>query len=252
MKTLWDDYFFVTLSILLFIIFLVVADGPYAAPGGEGDNTGCNGQGNPNSPCAPAPNPPTLPPGKDKRQIDLDVTVNNTQPSATSNSTAQGGSSNAQSSSSSNSTSYSASHSSVVGQQTQEQNNQIAVSPEQTTNVDVNFPRNEYPSAGAADVYAAVCTSSASGQLKGGGIAIANGDPLCDQLKVAMLYYQLAMLEDKLGNFEKAMEYYELAHNAMSEAQTLLDATDEMALVDRFAGYAIRPLAILGALVWLL
>lgn len=226
----------------LILLFMCYADGPRAEPGGEGTNTGCNGTGNPNSPCAPAPNPPVLVPGNTTIIID----------GGSNNASSQGGNANAESTS--NSSSISGSHSSAVahGEQSQSQTTEIQQGATATSGTSISFSGGEYPSAGAADVYAAVCTNGASGQTRGGGFAIGNGDPLCDQLKVAVLYYKLAKLEDELGNFEQALEYYELAHNAVSEAQTLLDATDEVALIDRFAGYLVRPMALLGALIWLL
>ena len=40
------------LIILVAVFGLIVTTTPVFATGGEGDNTGCNGKGNPNSPCA--------------------------------------------------------------------------------------------------------------------------------------------------------------------------------------------------------
>ena len=41
------------ISCLLFFFCLLSASSSYAEPGGEGGNTNCQGQGNPNSPCEP-------------------------------------------------------------------------------------------------------------------------------------------------------------------------------------------------------
>jgi len=51
-------------SVSLLVAALLIAAAAHATPGGEGGNTGCNGQGNPNSPCAGTPaTPPILIPG---------------------------------------------------------------------------------------------------------------------------------------------------------------------------------------------
>ncbi len=51
---------------------------------------------------------------------------------------------------------------------------------------------------------------------------------------------------------DKAIEYYQLWHESIDDATLLMDKTEEAGLVDKFAGYLARPMAIIGALVWLL
>jgi hypothetical protein len=127
----------------------------------------------------------------------------------------------------------------------------------------------------AATVYAQVCQSGGSAQAKAGGFSVVNSEPLCEHLKMAAvmreayvweLHNGSAVCQDmmdgtKVGTGdeysdtcfnEKAVKYYNSYHEHMKDAMLLMDKTEEAGLVDKFAGYMVRPMALIGALIWLL
>jgi len=61
---------------ILLALALTTASAAYATPGGEGNNTNCNGVGNANSPCNPS-NPIVGDTNNNKVKIDFDATVVN-------------------------------------------------------------------------------------------------------------------------------------------------------------------------------
>lgn len=127
----------------------------------------------------------------------------------------------------------------------------------------------------AATVYAQVCQSGGSAQAKAGGISVVNSEPLCEHLKMAAVMREAYMFEmshgketcqdfmagESIGTGDeftdtcfnsKAQVYYEAYHESMSDAMLLIDKTEEAGLIDKFSGYMVRPMALIGALIWLL
>jgi hypothetical protein len=108
------------------------------------------------------------------------------------------------------------------------------------------------PASSAAAVYAQVCQTGGSAQGRAGGISVVNSDVLCDHLKMASFYQAIAEYEKELGNNDKAFEYYAWYHHHVEDAETLMKSTEKVGLVDRLAGYLIRPMTLIGVLIWLL
>lgn len=127
----------------------------------------------------------------------------------------------------------------------------------------------------AASVYSQVCQNGGSAQAKAGGFAIQNQDVVCEHLKVAAVMREAYMWELKYGSAncvatmegpemdngtqysdvcfnEKAMEYYKGYHEHMTEALQAMEAYEEVGLLDKMAGALIRPMALIGALIWLI
>lgn len=127
----------------------------------------------------------------------------------------------------------------------------------------------------AASVYAQVCQSGGSAQAKAGGLSVVNAEPLCEHLKMAAVMREAYQYELKYGSVscvesmkgpkmdngtvytdvcfnEKAKKYYDSYHEHMADAMLLMDKTEEAGLIDKFSGYMVRPMALIGALIWLI
>jgi hypothetical protein len=50
----------------------------------------------------------------------------------------------------------------------------------------------------------------------------------------------------------RAEKFYGLYIEHMDDAELLSDKTEEAGLIDKFSGYLVRPMALLGALIWLI
>ena len=131
-------------------------------------------------------------------------------------------------------------------------------------------------SARAANVYTAVCQNGGSAQGVMGGFGVTNQDVVCEHLKIASFMREAYVWELEYGHSaqcagpmdidhkyneaewadtcfsDKAMEYYKAYHEHMTEAIQAMEAYEEAGLMDKIAGALVRPLALIGALVWLI
>ena len=135
--------------------------------------------------------------------------------------------------------------------------------------------RNEYDYKvnTAASLFTQVCQNGMSGQGSDFGFSIVNSDAFCDNLQLAdvmreafhweMQYGTVQCADDMSHTWvdnqyedhcvsERAIRYYEKMHYHLEEAMDLVESTEEVALVDRFTSFMARPIAIIGALIWLL
>lgn len=240
----------------LALALVMGATGAMAERGGEGDNTNCNGRGNPNSPCVP-----------DTRTPPDDPTTQTVGALSTSSSA----DANANADSASNALAAGGDASASSGGNTQGVNIQGGDS---SYTYDYNY---DVAAASAAHVYAMTCTTGGSAQAKAGGFSIANSDVLCDHLKMASFYQQAHLWELEhavevcaepmsIDMPEKGMPYMDtcfvdttqadkylaLYHESIADATLLMDKSEEAGLIDKTAGYLVRPLALIGALIWLL
>ena len=125
--------------------------------------------------------------------------------------------------------------------------------------------------ASAASVYSQVCQLGGSAQGIVGGFSISNADVLCDHLKVASAMqaayeYELrtchcvgictleeaSVAQECTGNDAMADVYLAAYHDNMSSAVSIMEGTHHVGLMDKIAGALVRPLALLGVLIWLL
>ena len=134
----------------------------------------------------------------------------------------------------------------------------------------------------AATVYTAACQNGGSAQGVEGGFGITNQDILCEHLKVAMIMREayeyemenwIPVEEDckviEIGQqtpegevvvetqrvcaiSEQAQKYLDAYHESMESAINIVEGTEAVGTLDKFFGYMARPLAIIGALVWLI
>jgi len=136
--------------------------------------------------------------------------------------------------------------------------------------------KNERSASSAASVYAQVCQSGGSVQGQAGGFSIVNAEPMCEHLKLAAVYQELYLWEIENGQYvcqeamsgdavkgmaathsdlcvnPRAEKFYGLYIEHMDDAELLSDKTEEAGLIDKFSGYLVRPMALLGALIWLI
>lgn len=133
----------------------------------------------------------------------------------------------------------------------------------------------EDSAARAASVYTAVCENGGSAQAKAGGFAIVNQDVVCEHLKIAAFMREAYMWEMNYGSAncqatmdgkpigtgdvysdtcmsEKAVEYYKAYHEHLTEAIQAMEMYEEVGLMDKIAGALVRPMALIGALIWLI
>lgn len=132
---------------------------------------------------------------------------------------------------------------------------------------------NEEAAASAASVYANVCQNAGSAQTQQGGFAVVNQDVICEHLKLAAVMREAYVWEMNHGQAscsepttmskdngmlvevcmsDAAMTYYKAYHNHLNKALVTMDQTEEVGTMDKFFGALIRPLGVIGALVWLL
>jgi len=219
--------------------------------GGEGNNTGCNGQGNPNSPCqssgggggagghggsggaggqggAGGSGGSALQ-GQVQGQIQAQgqIGINRNRNDVSSNSNASAGSSSA-SRSNSNSVSNATGGAAVSGGNTQD----VTVDASDKGVYSYHY-ENDYAASSAASVYGDVCTGGMSGQVEEGGFAVTNPNAFCNYMAAAMIYrdaFEWEMTynvsEDCMDpmegvGFESAEQYYDYCANP--KAKELLE-----------------------------
>jgi hypothetical protein len=111
---------------------------------------------------------------------------------------------------------------------------------------------HDYPVSTAASLFTQVCQQGVSGQADDWGASAVFSDPLCDEIKVAQFYWIAHINEHEHGNDKQAAEFKEMYVAQMSDIQKMMDATDELGIIDRIAGFLIKPLGVIGLLVFLL
>ena len=307
-------------SIYAIAIALVLGTtGALATPGGEGNNTGCNGVGNPNSPCegqgGNGGNGGNGGSGGSggaggSSEVTNEITNTNTanaaaSAGAVSNSStvinlgdtpisvsmdgptgqsAGGSSSSAQGGDGGDSTAHAAGgaggdSSSVasVGDSTSQSGDSVSKAnsggnKQALTIVDDSVYTYQYnyedSAASAASVYSQVCMNGGSGQTRAAGFSVNNQDVVCEHLKIASVMREAFIFEIQYGDksdcfvdrggmtnckvSEKAVEYNKAYHEHLTEAIQAMEAYEEVGLMDKMAGALIRPMALIGALIWLI
>ena len=147
-----------------------------------------------------------------------------------------------------------------------------AVSISDNSSYSVNY---EEAAARAATVYSEVCMNGGSAQMQAGGFGVNNQDVVCEHLKVAAVMREAYQWEMQHGSAvcqpimsgqevgvgdvysdtcmsEKAIFYYKAYSEHMVEALQAMEAYEEAGLMDKIAGALVRPLALIGALIWLI
>ena len=117
---------------------------------------------------------------------------------------------------------------------------------------EIEYEGDEYPVSTAASLFTQVCQQGVSGQGADWGASAVFSDPLCDEIKVAQFYWIAHINEHTHGNEEQAAEFKEMYVAQMDDIQKMMDATDELGILDRMAGFLIKPLGVIGLLVFLL
>jgi hypothetical protein len=141
-----------------------------------------------------------------------------------------------------------------------------------TDNSVLIYEGSEVASASAASVFAGYCQTGASAQMQSGGFSVVNPEAFCNNIRMAGVYQEAYLWEMSHGKAqcaeeadgvwvddqyqdvcvnEAASEYYAQYTYHLQEAHELLAKTEDIALVDAWAGYLIRPLAILALLILL-
>ena len=129
---------------------------------------------------------------------------------------------------------------------------------------------NDYPSAQAATVFAGYCQGGMSGQLEEGGFTVINNDQFCDYIRLAAVMREAYEWEMQHGSAhcadtmsvqhsdkeyadlcinEKAMEHLEKYRWNLNQAYLLVRKTKHTALLDRWGGQLIRPVALILAMI---
>jgi hypothetical protein len=138
-----------------------------------------------------------------------------------------------------------------------------------TDNSQYSYRESEQTAASAASVFAGYCQSGASGQLGAGGFSVVNPEAFCNNVRLAGVYQEAYMWELEHGKItcadeasgewldnqyadtcvnEQAATYYKLYTYHLDSAHELLESTETVAKVDAFAGYLIRPAALIALL----
>lgn len=140
-----------------------------------------------------------------------------------------------------------------------------------TTDIAINT-KYDATAASAATVFAGYCQTGGSAQMDSGGFSVINTDAFCNHVKAAMTFrdaYEYEMINGSVvcaedasivhtqGQFadmcinEQAQTYLSLYHDNMIDAGKLVENTEKVGMVDTFAGYLVRPIAILALLILL-
>jgi len=110
----------------------------------------------------------------------------------------------------------------------------------------------EFPAASAATVFAGYCQSGASAQGIEGGFSIVNPEAFCNHIRMAAVAKEAYMFAEQTGNKKAASAFYDMYIDNLEDANGLLENTEDVSQLDTFFGYLVRPLAVIGALVFLL
>ena len=116
----------------------------------------------------------------------------------------------------------------------------------------IEYEGDEYPVSTAASLFTQVCQQGVSGQGDDWGASAVFSDPLCDEIKVAQLYWIAHINEHTHGNEEQAAEFKEMYVAQMSDIQKMMDATDELGILDRISGFLIKPVGLAALLIFLI
>ena len=125
----------------------------------------------------------------------------------------------------------------------------VDASDQSVTDISYN---NDYPVSTAASLFTQVCQQGVSGQSDDWGASAVFSDPLCDEIKVAQFYWIAHLNEHEHGNVEQADKFKAMYVAQMESIETMMDVTDELGIVDRIAGFLLKPTAIIALLVFLL
>jgi hypothetical protein len=125
----------------------------------------------------------------------------------------------------------------------------VDASDQSVTDISYN---TDYPVSTAAALFTQVCQQGVSGQSDDWGASAVFSDPLCDEIKVAQFYWIAHINEHKHGNDEQAAEFKEKYVAQMESIETMMDVTGELGILDRIAGFLLKPMAVIGLLVFLL
>lgn len=125
----------------------------------------------------------------------------------------------------------------------------VDASDQSVTDVSYN---TDYPVSTAASLFTQVCQQGVSGQGKDWGASAVFSDPLCDEIKVAQFYWIAHINEHEHGNEEQAADFKEKYVAQMEDIEKMMDATDELGIVDRASGFLLKPLGVIALLVFLL
>jgi hypothetical protein len=150
------------------------------------------------------------------------------------------------------------------------QGGDVANTDNSVTNTDNS---NNYDEAAhsAASVFAGYCQSGASAQISGGGFSVVNTDAFCEMIRLKDEMWEdaqrekcsvpicegictdkIATVELRCGEGSNYALYMERYHWASNESFLLIERTKEVALFDRFVGYLMKGLAIVGGAIILL
>jgi hypothetical protein len=138
-----------------------------------------------------------------------------------------------------------------------------------TDNSVLIYEDEQAASASAASVFAGYCQTGASGQIAAGGFSVVNPEAFCNNVRMAAVYQEAYAWELRHGSIqcaseasgewvddqladacvnEQAVAYYKLYTYHLDAAHDVLTSTDGVAKVDAWAGYLIRPAALIALL----
>ncbi len=81
---------------------------------------------------------------------------------------------------------------------------------------------------------------------------IEHGQYVCAEPMSGEAVEGMAATHSDLCMNPRAKKFYNLYIEHMDDAELLSDKTEEAGLIDKFSGYMIRPMALIGALIWLI
>lgn len=131
----------------------------------------------------------------------------------------------------------------------------------------VNFER---AASTAASVFAQVCQQGASGQVESGGFSIVNAEQFCNRMRAADAYQRAYLFEMQHGSAhcaemmsiqhakdehadtcmnERAIEFYNLYHENLLEANALLDNRKWTSFIGNFFADLVIPIAVIAFLL---
>tara|TARA_R110002012_G_scaffold109182_1_gene252798 strand:+ start:3175 stop:3765 length:591 start_codon:yes stop_codon:yes gene_type:complete len=110
---------------------------------------------------------------------------------------------------------------------------------------------HEAAASSAAAVHGGFCQTGASGQITGGGFAVANGDQFCEYLRMADRAL-LAAQQAKADGDTEMYEYYMMVyHDNMDDADSLVQSTAWSGWFSRVVGHMTPFFAVAGLLILL-
>jgi hypothetical protein len=144
------------------------------------------------------------------------------------------------------------------------------VSGDSTNEITIGGDNHEMVANSAASIFAGYCQTGSSGQIDKGGFSVLQTEQFCNYLRLANVMYQAyerelshcscvgvctraeASVRMECAESGQADKFLEAYYENLWDAQSLVQSSEGTAKLDRWSKHLSTPMALIGALIWLL